>query len=190
MLIGVLALQGDFAEHKEILDKLKVQNILVKTKTDLEKVNALIIPGGESTTIGKLLKETGLGKKIILKAKKNKLAVFGTCAGAILLAKKVIGKKEFSLKLFDAVIERNAFGRQNDSFEGKIKTSFGELSVSFIRAPRIQSIGKKAEVIGKLGKEIVIAKQGKILISTCHPEINSDTKLHEFFLEMAKENSV
>jgi len=185
MLVGILALQGDFAEHKKILDKLKVKNILVKTKQDLGKVNALIIPGGESTTIGKLLKETGLGKKIILKARKG-LAVFGTCAGAILLAKKVIGKKEFSLNLFDTVIERNAFGRQNQSFEEKIKTSFGLIEVSFIRAPKIKSIGKKAEIIGKLKKEIVIAKQGKILISTCHPEISSDTKLHEFFLKMIK----
>ncbi|MFH1391872.1 MAG: pyridoxal 5'-phosphate synthase glutaminase subunit PdxT [Candidatus Diapherotrites archaeon] len=185
MLIGILALQGDFAEHKEILDKLKVKSVYVKTKTDLNKIDALIIPGGESTTIGKLLKETGLGTKIMSKAKKG-MAVFGTCAGAILLAKKVIGKKVFSLSLIDVAIERNGFGRQNDSFDGKIKTDFGEISASFIRAPKIKSIGKKVQAIGKIGKEIVIAKQKNILISTCHPEITFDTKLHKYFLEMIK----
>ncbi|MBU2100840.1 pyridoxal 5'-phosphate synthase glutaminase subunit PdxT [Candidatus Micrarchaeota archaeon] len=185
MIIGILALQGDFAEHKEILDELKVQSIFVTTKEELEKIDGLIIPGGESTTIGKLLKETGLGKKIILKAKKG-LPVFGTCAGAIVLAKKIAGKKEFSLNLLDIAIERNAFGRQNDSFDEKIKTSFGILSVSFIRAPKIKSLGKKVEVLAKRKKEPVIVRQGKILAATCHPEIYSDTKLHEFFLEMIK----
>jgi 5'-phosphate synthase pdxT subunit len=187
LIVGVLALQGDFAEHKEILDKLKTENILVKTKEELEKVNGLIIPGGESTTIGKLLKETGLGKKILIKAKKN-MPVFGTCAGAILLAKKIIGKKEFSLGLINAVLERNAFGRQNDSFEEKISTSFGKIDVSFIRAPRIKSIGKNVQVIGKLNKEPVIVREKKVLISTCHPEITANTKLHEYFIGMIKES--
>ncbi len=185
MIIGILALQGDFAEHKEILDKLKVESILVKTKEDLEKINGLIIPGGESTAIGLLLEKTGLGKQIISKAKKG-LVIFGTCAGAILLSKKVLGKKEFSFALIDTVIERNSFGRQNDSFEEKIKTSFGEISVSFIRAPKIKSIGKKVQVLGKLKNEIVIAKQKNILIATCHPEITLDTKLHEYFLKMIR----
>jgi 5'-phosphate synthase pdxT subunit len=185
MLVGILSLQGDFAEHKEVLDKLKVQSVFVTTKEDLKKIDGLIIPGGESTTIGKLLKETGLGKKIISKAKKG-LAVFGTCAGAILLAKKIIGKKEYSLNLLDITIERNAFGTQTGSFDEKLKTEFGELSVSFIRAPKIKSIGKKVKVLAKIKKEPVIIRQEKILASTCHPEIYSDTKLHEYFLRMIK----
>jgi len=186
LLIGILALQGDFAEHKEILDKLKVKSILVKTKKDLEKVDGLIIPGGESTTIGKLLEKTGLGKQIILKFKKNKLAIFGTCAGAIILSKKIIGNKTFSLNLLDAVIERNSYGTQKDSFEEKISTSFGELSASFIRAPRFKKLGKKVKVLGKIKNQPVIIQQGKILASACHPEITLDTKLHKYFLEMIK----
>lgn len=186
MLIGILALQGDFAEHKEILDKLKVQNILVKTKQDFEKIDGLIIPSGESTTIGKLLKKTGLGKQISIKVKKNNLAVFGTCTGAILLSKKIIGNKTFSLNLLDVTAERNSYGRQIDSFEEKIQTSFGTVSASFIRAPRFKKIGKKVRVLGKIKKEPVIIRQGKILAAACHPEITSDTKLHKYFLGMVE----
>lgn len=186
LIIGVLALQGDFAEHKEILDKIKAESILVKTNEDLEKVNGLIIPGGESTTIGLLLKKTGLGKAIISKYNKKKLAVFGTCAGAILLSKKIIGNKVFSLKLLDAVIERNSYGTQKDSFEEKILTEFGELSVSFIRAPKFKKLGKKVKVLGKIKNQPVIVRHGKILAATCHPEITFDVKLHEYFLEIVK----
>ncbi len=186
MLIGILALQGDFAEHKKILDKLKVENIFVKTKEDLKKIDGLILPGGESTTIGKMLKETGIGKQIISKFKKNKLAVFGTCAGAILLSKKVIGNKVFSLGLLDAEIERNSYGTQKDSFEEKIQTEFGELTASFIRAPKFKKLGKKTRVLGKIKKQPVIVQQKKILASTCHPEITLDSKLHEYFLGMIK----
>jgi len=185
MLIGILALQGDFAEHKEILDKLKVKNVFVNSKEDLNKIDALIIPGGESTTIAKLLKETGLGTKIIALAKKG-MPVFGTCAGAIVLAKKIIGKNGYSLKLLNATMERNPYGSQQNSFDEKIKTSFGELSVSFIRAPKIKKIGKKVEVLGKINSLPVIIREKNILAAACHPEIALDTKLHEYFLGMIK----
>jgi len=185
LLIGVLALQGDFAEHQEILEKLKVKSIQVKTKEDLKKIDALIIPGGESTTIGKLLKETGLGKQIISKAKKG-FPILGTCAGAIILAKTIIGKKVFSLNLIEATIERNAFGRQNDSFDEKIKTDFGLIDVSFIRAPKIRKVGKKVKVLAKRKNQPIIIQEKNILLSTCHPEISLDTKLHEYFLGIVK----
>ncbi len=185
MLIGILSLQGDFEEHKEILDKLKVKNVFVNTRKDLNKVDALIVPGGESTTIAKLLKETGLGAKIISRAKKG-LPVFGTCAGAIVLAKKIIGKNGYSLKLLNATMERNPYGSQQNSFDKKIKTSFGTISVSFIRAPKISALGKNVKVLGKMKNLPVIIREKNILASACHPEIALDTKLHKYFLGMIK----
>jgi len=183
LLIGVLALQGDFAEHLNALRKLKVNAIEVRNTEDLKKVSGLIIPGGESTAIAKLLLSSNLGKKI-KKAITNGMPVFGTCAGAILLAKKIIGKKYFSFNAIDVLIQRNAFGRQLDSFQEKIKTKdFGLINAVFIRAPKIKKLGRKVKVLAMLEKEPILCEQNNILIATFHPELSGKLKVHEYFIE-------
>ena len=196
--IGVLDIQGSVEEHFGCLEKCGVRAVLVKKSSDLKGISGLIIPGGESTTIGKLLKRFGLFEEII-KAYRNGLAIWGTCAGAILLAKKITednGKelvKNFGL--LDVEISRNAYGRQIDSFETEIKFDFGEknfrkiykkIPAVFIRAPKILSAGKNVKVLAKYENEIVAAVSGKILVTTFHPEITDDLSVHEFFIEMCK----
>src|SRR3989344_8585221 len=132
MKIGVLALQGDFREHISVLKKLKVDAIEVRLLRDLENINGLIIPGGESTTIGKLMELYGLDKEII-KKNKSGMAIYGTCAGTILLAKGIIGNKQPRLGLLDISVKRNEYGRQIDSFEAKFDSKIGKLSGVFIR---------------------------------------------------------
>lgn len=186
LFVGILALQGDFAEHLAVLKKLKVKAIEVRTNDDLQKISGLIIPGGESTSIGKLLITSGLGKKI-KKAILNGLPVFGTCAGAILLSKKIQGKKYFSFNAIDVVIKRNAFGRQIDSFEEKIKTKkFGTINAVFIRAPRIKNVGRKVKILAMLEKEPVLCEQDNVLIATFHPELSSTLKIHEYFINKCR----
>tara|TARA_Y100000310_G_C20703935_1_gene832874 strand:+ start:11014 stop:11571 length:558 start_codon:yes stop_codon:yes gene_type:complete len=184
MLIGVLALQGDFFEHIQILKSMKIKSIEVRNKSDLEKCSALIIPGGESTTIGKLLKISGLDKEIKKRAKKG-MPIYGTCAGAIVLAKKVLNEKEFSpLGLIDVEIKRNAYGRQVDSFEAEINIKgVGRLNGVFIRAPVISKVGK-AEILAKFDGKPVLVKQGNILIGTFHPETEKETVLHDLLIQM------
>ncbi|MCR4335488.1 MAG: pyridoxal 5'-phosphate synthase glutaminase subunit PdxT [archaeon] len=181
--IGVLALQGDFAEHIKILESMKVNAIEVRNNSDLQKCSALIIPGGESTTIGKLLKISGLDREIKKRAKKA-MPIYGTCAGAIVLAKKVLNEKEFfPLELIDVEIKRNAYGRQLDSFEAEVEIKgIGKLNGVFIRAPVISKIGKKIEVLAKFEGKPVLVKQGNILIGTFHPETEKNSELHNYFL--------
>ena len=185
MKIGVLALQGDFLEHIQILESLKQKAKEVRTKEDLKECKALIIPGGESTTIGKLLKETGLDSEIKKQVKKG-MSIYGTCAGAIVVAKKVIGEKEFTpLSLIDIEIKRNAYGRQIDSFETELSfNGHGKMNGVFIRAPKIVKKGKQVEVLGSLDGKPVLVKQGNVLVGTFHPETEHESKLHKMFLEM------
>ncbi len=190
MNVGVLALQGSVQEHVQALSLCKVQPILVKTSQDLDKIAGLIIPGGESTTIGKLLNWYGLDQ-IIKNKVKNGLPVYGTCAGAILLAKKITGSHQVdSLKLIDMEIERNAYGSQLDSFSVDLsipvlgKNSFPAV---FIRAPKIHQTGKKVTILAKYNQEIVFAKQGNILVSMFHPELTPDLRLHLYFLNLAQQ---
>ena len=185
--IGVLALQGDFKEHKQILSKLGVQPKEVRLPSDLNGLSGLIIPGGESTTISKLMKLYGLDKAIKAHYKKG-LAIYGTCAGAIVIAKKVIGETRFKpLGIADIEIERNAYGSQADSFETELEVNgIGTVQASFIRAPILKKVGKNFEVLAKYNGKAVLAKQGNILVGTFHPEISGEMKVHAYFARMCK----
>ena len=185
MTIGVLAFQGDFAEHIDVLRTLKVSAIEVRSLEELSRVGALIIPGGESTVIAKFLWETGMGKEIISRVHNNSLCVFGTCAGAILLAKHVTGKNvPKSLGLLDITIDRNAYGTQIESFEAslKIKGLKNPLKAAFIRAPKITRVGKDVEVLASHKGVPVLVRGGAVMAATFHAEVRGETVLHELFL--------
>lgn len=189
-MVGILALQGDFREHEEILQKLNVPTIQVRLPEHLEKIDRLIIPGGESTTIGKLLLHFGLLQPIRERATKG-MPVWGTCAGAILLAKHIgEGKKEGqpTLALVDITVHRNAFGRQIDSFETELMLptiDTNPFHVIFIRAPKLSDPGKGVEVLGQLDtNQIVAVKQNNILATSFHSELATDTRIHEYFLRL------
>ena len=192
MKIGVLALQGAFAEHIKMLEKLGIESFEIRKKSDLSNainnndVDGLIIPGGESTVIGKLLYDLDLFddiKKLVLKG----LPVFGTCAGLILLAKEIENDNRTYLGAMDIKVRRNAYGRQLGSFftESEFK-GLGVIPMTFIRAPYISSVGKKVEILSEVDGNIVAAKENNILVTSYHPELNDDLKVHEFFIEMCK----
>lgn len=196
--IGVLDIQGSVEEHLIALKKCGVNPIAVKSAEDLSRVDGLIIPGGESTTIGKLLKRYGLDKEIKLRASApyiphstfHILTIWGTCAGAILLAKKIIGKKpDGILGLMDVEIERNAYGRQLDSFETEISAPVlgaKKIPAVFIRAPRVKRAFKKAKVLAEYNGEPVMVEEENLLITTFHPELTDDIRIHKYFLELTK----
>lgn len=191
MKIGVLALQGDFAEHQVMLEALGAEVVQVRLARQLEGLNGLIIPGGESTTIGKLATDFGLMEP--LREFGRKQAIWGTCAGAIFLSKDA-RRKQPLLELMDIVVERNAFGRQVDSFEVDLKipgvsgkASDAPYHAVFIRAPLIESVGKGVEILSTLEDgRIVAARQGKLLATSFHPELTRDDRFHRYFLEMSR----
>ena len=181
MTVGVLAFQGDFAEHIDILKSMNMKAIEVRSVEDLKKVHALIIPGGESTVIAKFLKETGVGEAIVRRG----LPVFGTCAGAILVAYEASGKNApDTLGLIDITVDRNAYGTQLDSFETslKVKDLKKPIHVSFIRAPKITRIGEGVEVLASYQDFPVLVRQGNIFASTFHAEVRDEAALHALFL--------
>jgi len=186
--VGVLALQGDFREHIETLKKLKVRTLEIRMPEQLDKVDGLIIPGGESTTINKLFKKYGFKEKLQEFSDKGKL-IFGTCAGLIVLASRASGEEK-QLGLIDIDVKRNAYGRQVDSFEQEIELYIDhdngkkEFNSVYIRAPRIIRVGKGVEVLGMRDKEAVLVRQDNILGSTFHPELTGDTRIHEYFIDM------
>jgi len=192
MKIGVLALQGDFAEHINMLKKIGVETIEVRLPRHLEDLDGLIIPGGESTTIGKLAVAYELMEP--LREFGRKKAVWGTCAGAIFLSKD-IHRDQPLLELMDIVVERNAFGRQVDSFE--VDLDIPALQVVdqdgapyhaiFIRAPLIESVGGGAQILAEFEDgRVVAARQGKLLATVFHPELTRDLRFHRYFLHMAE----
>jgi 5'-phosphate synthase pdxT subunit len=192
MKIGVLALQGDFIEHQHILENLSVQASQVRKAEQLLDLDGLVIPGGESTTIGKLATDFGLMEPLREFALKN--AVWGTCAGSILLSRDA-RRQQPLLGLMDIQVERNAFGRQVDSFEIDIEVpALAALDKQnppfhaiFIRAPLIESVGENAVALASLpGGRIVAARQGHWLATSFHPELTGDDRFHRYFLEMAK----
>jgi 5'-phosphate synthase pdxT subunit len=188
MKIGILALQGAFREHREVLDALGVETVEVRTPAELGALNALILPGGESTTMLKFLERRGLFDS--LKEFAASRPVFGTCAGAILLARDVRHPKQRSLEALDAVVERNAYGRQIDSTILTQSTSLpgGPLEMVFIRAPRFVETGSGVEVLAQREGFPVLVRQGNLLAATFHPELSTDRRIHKLFVEIVIES--
>jgi len=184
-MIGVLALQGDFSDHLLSLEKHGVEGMEVRTKVDLSKVDALIFPGGESTTISQLMNSSGLDKAIISRSKEG-MPLWGTCAGAILLAKKVYkkGALETHLGLLDIEIERNSYGRQTESFSATIEIDGNGTEVLFIRAPRILKTGRWVKTLASYKKDPVMVRTKKILATCFHSELRYPDPILIYFLLM------
>jgi 5'-phosphate synthase pdxT subunit len=184
--VGVLALQGDVREHVDLLRGLDVTVVPVKTVEDLGSVDALVLPGGESTTIGFLLDDHGMIEPL-RKLIEDGLPVLGTCAGAILLAREVVGGDIPKLGVLDAVVHRNAYGRQVDSFEDEVPIEgVGTVHAVFIRAPVIESVGPGVEVLGTHRGGPVVLRQQNILAATFHPELAHESGLHGLLVETAR----
>ena len=188
MAIGVLALQGAVREHLRVLERLGVEGREVRTPQQLEGVSGVIMPGGESTTVGKLMARIGLDRALKEFAAAGK-PIMGTCAGMILLARKVDEGDQPLLRLMDIVVRRNAFGRQVDSFEQDLDIA-GLNGVKFrgvfIRAPYIVEAGPEVEVMAEVDGKGVLARQGRVIAAAFHPELTDDLRLHRMFVEMAE----
>ena len=193
MKIGILALQGAFTEHAKVLDKLDVPSFEIRNLDDFQQyqsdLSGLILPGGESTTMGKLLRDQYMLIPI-REAILSGLPVFGTCAGLILLAKEIISQKESHLGTMDIVVERNAYGRQLGSFytEAECK-GVGQIPMTFIRGPIISSVGEDVEILARVDNQIVAAQEKNMLVTSFHPELTDDVRLHRYFIKMCKEKS-
>lgn len=184
--VGVLALQGAFREHRQVLEYLGCEVVEVRNASDLKEINGLIIPGGESTAMGKLLQFNGLGEKIKELGAKD-LPIFGTCAGMILLSKTIVASDQYRLNLMDTVVVRNAFGRQVASFETDLSVpaiGSNPLHAIFIRAPYLQEVAPNVGIMAEHNGKIVFARQGNFLASAFHPELTPDLRVHQYFLDM------
>ena len=182
--VGVLSLQGDFREHLKTLAALGADGIEVRTPAQLEGIEALIIPGGESTTIGKLAERFGLMEPLRHRIEAG-MPVYGTCAGMILLAREVTDGEQPLLGALDVVVERNAFGRQNESFEEELAIDGLDepFRAVFIRAPWVAKVGEGVEVLAAVDDHPVLVRQGHILASSFHPELTGDHRLHQMLLD-------
>ena len=193
MKIGILALQGAFEEHEKVLDKLGVTSVEIRNLDDFQQhqsdMSGLILPGGESTTMGKLLRDQQMLIPI-REAILSGLPVFGTCAGLILLAREITSQEESHLATMDIVVERNAYGRQLGSFytEAECK-GVGKIPMIFIRGPIISSLGEDAEILATVDDQIVAAQEKNMLVTSFHPELTDDVRLHQYFINMCKEKS-
>lgn len=185
--IGVLALQGDFEIHCRMLEQAGAKPVEVRERRDLSKVRGLIIPGGETTTLDKLLRSSGMGTSISERYHAGTLPVYGTCMGMILLGKEIKGFPElFRFGFIDMTVARNAYGRQVDSFEAdvKIKGMSGKpFRAVFIRAPIAEKVGKKVRVLAKHNDRPVLLAQENCLAGSFHPELTDDPRVHHFFIE-------
>ena len=190
MKIGILALQGAFVEHEKVLAKLGVESIELRNLEDFQQhesdLSGLILPGGESTAMGKLLRD----QQMLLPLREaiiNGLQVFGTCAGLILLAKQITSQEETHLATMDIVVERNAYGRQLGSFytESDCK-DVGKIPMTFIRGPIISSVGDGVDVLAIVDNQIVAAQEKNMLVTSFHPELTNDLRLHQYFINMCK----
>jgi 5'-phosphate synthase pdxT subunit len=185
MKIGVLALQGDFNAHRRRLEELGAEVVLVKKPEQLDSIDGLVIPGGESGTFLNLLGAEGFEK---LQEFVRLKPTFGTCAGAILLATEVENPKQAGLGAIDISIRRNAYGRQLESSirEGQLIEKLGKspLEMVFIRAPKIERVGPGVEVLAREGSDPVAVRQGRVMAATFHPELSADTRLHQAFLDL------
>lgn len=184
MKAGVLALQGDFAAHARMLGRIGLDAVEVRQAIDLDQIGGLIIPGGESTTMLKFLAEESLSAAIVEFARSGR-TVFGTCAGAILLAREVLSPSQPSLGLIDITVERNAYGRQIDSFIGEIDTRIDgdRMEAVFIRAPRITRVGAEVEILATHGSEPVFVRENNVMAATFHPELSGDERTHRLFVD-------
>jgi 5'-phosphate synthase pdxT subunit len=186
--VGVLALQGDFEAHGKTLERLGAEPVFVRSAAGLDGVDGLVIPGGESTTMLKLLHEENLLEPLAAFGRRR--AIFGTCAGAILLASDVSHPEQESLGLMDIAVERNGYGRQVDSRVARLtpepefaaRTSPGDMEAVFIRAPIIRRVGPQARVLARYQGDPVLVEQGPHLVATFHPELTADARVHELFL--------
>ena len=195
--VGVLGLQGDYQRHVQLLEHLGVTAKLVRTPEALDEVNGLIIPGGESTTIGKLMKRFGLLESARERAADG-MPVFGTCAGAILLAREILGPDQPRLGLMDIAVERNAYGRQIESFEvdledGRLASGdeqgaghTGPVRGVFIRAPIIRRLGESCSPLLYYGEDPVVVQEGPHLVATFHPELVGEPRVHRRFLDLIR----
>jgi 5'-phosphate synthase pdxT subunit len=186
-VIGVLALQGDYASHADAVREAGGEPRLVRRKEELEAVDGLILPGGESTTFLKLLDRTGLFEPLLQFTRTR--PTFGTCAGCILLAREVRGPEQASLGVLDATVERNAYGRQVDSEILMESTSLpgGPMEMVYIRAPRIARVGPSVEVLASRDGFPVFVRQDHLLAATFHPELSHDRRIHRYFVQMVQE---
>jgi pyridoxal 5'-phosphate synthase pdxT subunit len=189
--IGVLALQGAVREHLEMVERCGARGVAIKRPSGLNDVSGLVIPGGESTAIGKLIDEYGFAPELKRLGSLG-VPVFGTCAGLILLSARVKGRHGSLLGLADVTVERNAFGRQVDSFESDL-TVTGIVDESrpfravFIRAPLIEETGPGVQVMASLAEGVVMARQGTLLLGAFHPELTDDERIHRYFIDMVAE---
>lgn len=185
MTIGVLALQGDFDAHRKTLEKLGARVVLVRKPEQLEEIEGLVIPGGESSAFLKLLGEQGFDKLSDFVLNKP---TFGTCAGCILLAKEVQNPAQKGIGALDITVQRNAYGRQIDSaiLTATTKLEGGPLEQVYIRAPRIESVGTDVEVLAERDGYPVLVRQGKVMAATFHPELSDDSRVHQEFLKLVE----
>lgn len=181
--VGVLALQGDFEAHSSALKRAGAEPVEVRSAGELSGIDGLIIPGGESTTMMKLIAQEHLLEPLRVFGRDN--PIFGTCAGAILLAREVTNPPQESLALMDIDVERNAYGRQLDSHIARLKPEGveGDLEAVFIRAPIIRRVGERAKVLARHKGDPVLVVQGKHMVATFHPELTDDPRIHKMFLE-------
>ena len=184
MKIGVLALQGDFEAHRERLEELGTEVVLVKNPEQLGGIDGLVIPGGESSTFLRLLGDHGFER---LKQFSREKPTFGTCAGAILLANEIENPKQTGLGALDIRIRRNAYGRQIDSSIRQGRFGSSPLEMVFIRAPKIERIGPEVEVLATEGSDPVVVRQGRAMAATFHPELSADKRVHQVFLSLVEE---
>jgi len=188
-VIGVLALQGDVVEHLAALERCGAAAMPVKTPADLARVDALILPGGESTTVMKLLERFGLGRPIVERTRAG-MPFWGTCMGMIVAAHDVIGLDQPTLDLIDITVRRNAFGRQNDSAQVELaipalgSTPFPAI---LIRAPWIERHGRKVELLAEREGRGAMAREGNVLATSFHPELGADARVHRYFLQMVRQ---
>jgi 5'-phosphate synthase pdxT subunit len=184
--VGVFALQGDVREHLQLIASLGVESIEVRNSDQLATVDGLILPGGESTTISKLIDIFGLRDDLLAYISSGN-PVYGTCAGMIMLASEVLdaASGQQSLKAMDISVRRNAFGSQLDSFEASIEFAGKTVDAAFIRAPIVERVGEQVEVLSKLSSGAIVAvRQGSLLATSFHPELTGDSAVHEYFLGM------
>ncbi len=182
--IGVLALQGAFIEHQQAFERCGAECIQVRSAKEIAEVDGLVIPGGESTTIGRLLREYNLGSVVLGRAAQG-LPIWGTCAGMILLAKDIADSDQYRLGLMDIRVKRNAYGRQVDSFEGELDiVGLGPARGVFIRAPYVEAVWNEAKILCTYQDRIVMVEQGPYLATAFHPELTDSLDIHQYFLQM------